>query len=470
MTDANRPDSAAPFTAPALPIHGVGTAPSCLSEDVRQRIAEQPLDWRAKGFPSGDELRTIADVRAQRPSLFDAGFATPIATLRASALTRNLETMERYCAASAIKFAPHGKTTMAPQIFDAQLAHGAWGITVATPHQARVADEFGVPQIFLANELVDPAGLAWVASRLADPAFRFLTYVDNPLVAAYVGELLDHHGAARPLDVVLEVGYMGGRTGTRSAQEADALAAAVQAIPQLRLVGVSGYEGGFGHSATDEIVAAVRHHLHDVRATGERLDAVGAIDADEVIVSAGSSSFFDLVAEELSGVMPSGRPTTTIIRSGGVISHDEGLYGEVSPFTRRDELRERAGGELETAVEVWSRVLSRPEPQLALLDVGKRDVPYDQRLPSIHRAYHRPGGAAPTAPESMTPITDVEDWEIVDTNDHHAYVRLPDSAVLAAGDLVALGITHPCTFFDKWRAIPVVTDDGTVTDVIQTYF
>ena len=40
-----------------------------------------------------------------------------------------------------------GKTTMAPKLFAMQLAGGAWGITVATAHQAVVADAHGVRRV-----------------------------------------------------------------------------------------------------------------------------------------------------------------------------------------------------------------------------------------------------------------------------------------------------------------------------------
>jgi D-serine deaminase-like pyridoxal phosphate-dependent protein len=61
---------------------------------------------------------------------------------------------------------PHGKTTMAPALFEAQLNAGAWGITVATAGQALACRAFGVPRVLLANELLDPGALAWIAGQL----------------------------------------------------------------------------------------------------------------------------------------------------------------------------------------------------------------------------------------------------------------------------------------------------------------
>jgi D-serine deaminase-like pyridoxal phosphate-dependent protein len=55
-------------------------------------------------------------------------------------------------------------------------------------------------------------------------------------------------------------------------------------------------------------------------------------------------------------------------------------------------------------------------------------------------------------------------------SDQHAFMQLPADAVLDPGDLVGLGISHPCTTLDKWRVIPVVDDDDRVTDVVHTFF
>ena len=469
------PDAAAD-TAGRPAIAGVGDADSVLGDRARSLIDTQELGWRAKGLPLDGRFAVAEDLRAARSSLFDAGFVTPVATLRASALEANLRAMAEYCAAStrdasSVLFAPHGKTTMSPQLFDAQLAHGAWGITLATPWQLRVAVEFGIPRMLLANELVDPAALGWVADTLLhDPDVTLLSYVDDLDVVDWGGELLAAHGAPRPLDVLLEVGYHGGRTGVRGAAAVDTLAAAVDDSPAHRLAGVAGYEGGFGHDATPETIAGIREHLREVRASAERLDAAGLLPGERVVLTAGGSSFFDLVVDELSGALSSGRPVDVIIRSGGVISHDEGLYGEVSPFVRRPELRELSGGALEAPTEIWARVLSRPEEELALLDVGRRDVPYDQRMPSVHRAFHAPGAQAPTTPAAMEALADADGWEVLKVDDQHGYLRLPATSPLASGDLVVLGITHPCTFFDKWRALPVVDDDGLILDVVHTYF
>lgn len=325
--------------------------------------------------------------------------------------------------------------------------------------------------LLLANEVVDPAALEWFAKELLpDPEVTLLSYVDDAAMVARGAEVLRRSGAPRPLEVLLEVGYAGGRTGVRDVERARAVGAAVAASAQHHLVGVAGYEGRIGNVASDSVLGAVRAHLRRLREVAEVLDAAELFSAETVVITAGGSAFFDVVVEELQGDLPSGRAVELIVRSGATVTHDDGLYGEVTPFRRRPELGRLAGGVLEEAISIWSRVLSRPEPDLAILDVGKRDVPHDAGLPTITRVIPQdtmPGHPSDAAGGSGA---DLSDWEIFDTNDQHAFVRIPGSAALAAGDLVVLSISHPCTFFDKWRFIPVIDDEGIIIDVIRTFF
>src|SRR5690625_84364 len=165
--------------------------------------------------------------------------------------------------------------------------------------------------------------------------------------------------------------------------------------------------------------------------------------------------FFDAVVAELAGGWGA-TPATVILRSGCYLAHDHGLYHVHSPLDGTD-----VAEPLRPALTVWSTVLSRPEPELALLDVGRRDASFDQGLP-VPLARVPAAGYNPTT----EPLTDAT---ITALNDQHAFVSLPPAAQLQVGDRVQLGISHPCTTFDKWRVIPVVRG-ATVTDVVHTYF
>ncbi|MFD5390216.1 amino acid deaminase [Streptomyces sp. NPDC056697] len=417
-------------------------------------LARERVDHRFKGLPPSAEGLTVGELAAERRSLFTGGFTTPVLALSAEALEHNLVAMERYSAAHGLAFAPHGKTSMAPQLFERQLAHGAWGITAAVPTQVRVYRAFGIQRIFLANEVVDATALHWLAAELdADPDFRFIAYVDSVRGVELMDAALREAGARRPVDVVVELGGgEGARTGVRTEAECRAVADAVGATGTLRLVGMAGYEAEVPKADGER----VRAWLRRLTALTAEFDAAGRFEGvDEVVVSAGGSAWFDAVADVLAELPTLSRPVLKLLRSGAYVSHDDGHYRHLTPFNRVPE-----EGELHPAFRLWAQVVSRPEPGQAFLNAGKRDAAYDLDLPApqlIRSA--RDGATRPATGLSITALSD-----------QHAWVRIADGTELEVGDWVALGLSHPCTSFDKWQLIPVAEADGTVTDYIRTFF
>ena len=430
-----------------------------LSESVAA-LREQPIGVCEKGF-GGIAPVTAADLARRQPPLFGGAFTMPLMVLRESALRQNVEAMAGYCAAAGVDLAPHGKTTMAPQLFAHQLAAGAWAITAATAGHMRTYRAFGVPRILLANELTDPAGIGWLAAEMAaDPGFGCYVYVDSLPGVQILDEAFTAAAPGRPLPVLVELGQPGGRTGCRDVAGALAVARAAAAAGGLRLAGAAGYEGSIGHEATPATLVAVAGFCRELRALGEQLRGL-VPGPDPLIITAGGSMFFDIVVRELStargtGQAPGPEPRI-VLRSGAYITHDHGLYAGLTPAG--PGWPDRSGPELDPAFELWSHVLSRPEPGLALLAAGRRDVAFDAGLPVPLRVRY-PGGGQASA-DGMT---------VTQLNDQHAYLSVPAAAALAPGDLVCLGISHPCTNFDKWRVIPVVDDGHRVVDAIHTFF
>jgi D-serine deaminase-like pyridoxal phosphate-dependent protein len=314
-----------------------------------------------------------------------------------------------------------------------------------------VARAFGVPRVFLANELVDAAALrALAADQDADPGFTFVCYVDSVRGVALMDAALTAAGARRPVDVVVELGAgEGARTGVRTEAEATAVAAAAAASPRLRLVGVAGYEGEVPAADPDR----VRAWLRRLTALAATLDTAGAFaDADRIIVSAGGSAWFDAVTEVFAGLPALSRPALPLLRSGAYVTHDDRHYARLTPFTR-------VRGHLEPAFRLWAQVVSRPSPTQAFLNAGKRDAPYDLGLPTP-AAVRAPSGLRPAPPG----------LRVSGISDQHLWLDVPPADPLEVGDLVSLGLSHPCTTFDKWPLIPVTTPDDTITDYVRTFF
>ncbi|GIG88276.1 alanine racemase [Plantactinospora endophytica] len=410
------------------------------------QLDEPALDWRAKGFWQPDPPVPDAVFAAAGHSLFGGAVTWPVLAVRRSAVAHNVATMADFCTRHGFSFAPHGKTTMAPSLLDAQLAAGAWAITMATASQLLACRALGVPRVLLANELLDPTPLRWLAGEL-DRGFEAYFFVDSVAgVEAIATALADQPGEA-PLRVLVELGFPGGRAGCRTVEQVVEVAEAVAATPRVRLDGVAGYEGGLPDDA------AVTAYLRRLRAAATEL-ARRRLVGPEVLVSAGGSAWFDLVAEELGGDWLAGHDLRVVLRSGAYVTHDHGFYAEHTPFHRIP-----GEGGLDAALELWAQVTSTPEPGLAIVGMGKRDASYDEGLPVPLRVRRRSGE-----------VHAVEGMSVDRLNDHHGYLAVPPGVEVHPGDLVCFGISHPCTAFDKWRAMPVVDDDHVIVDVLRTYF
>jgi D-serine dehydratase len=429
-------------------------------------LANQTLLPGTKGLPLTRAMRQ-GDIGTQGWNVLDGDTSFPVALLKQSALTNNLDWMRQFCVHAEVQLAPHGKTTMCPQLFDAQLANGAWGLTLATMNQVQIAYRFGVKRILLANQLVAPSDIRMALSLLADPAVELYVLVDSHAAITRLSDAIQaaSTGSEQPLRVLVELGFAGGRTGCRSSEQAVELAKAVAATPGLQLAGIEGYEGLLVSGDRNADLVAVRAFVRQLLELTMELDAAGLFAAPQILLSAGGSAYFDLVGSGFFSTSNWSRPLLPILRSGCYVTHDHGFYhGLIAEMQARDESLPKGG--LRPALEIWSMVQSRPEPTLAILTMGKRDASYDIELP-IPLMHHRPLNSGSPCPLPAG-------CRIEKMNDQHAYLRLPSDSDLCSelkvGDLLSCGISHPCTTFDKWPVLLVVDDDYVVQHAVNTFF
>src|SRR5262245_60902527 len=136
------------------------------------------LGAQHKSVPPTAWGMTVDEFLATKPHL--SQFATPLLTIDETAMSHNVAAMASWAADRGMGLAPHGKTTMAPQLWRRQLDAGAWGITLATPWQAQIARHYGVRRIMLANALVGSVSMAWLTDELSsDPDFEFYCWADS---------------------------------------------------------------------------------------------------------------------------------------------------------------------------------------------------------------------------------------------------------------------------------------------------
>ena len=378
------------------------------------------------------------------------GVSLPAAVIFEAALAHNIAWMQRFADDHGAKLAPHGKTTMTPALFRRQLDAGAWGITLAHAVQCDAAFQHGVTRLLMANQLVGAPNMAIVAG-LIERGANFHCLVDS--VANM--EALDRFfgGRGLTLQVLVELGVPGGRCGVRNESELTTLVDAIAAAPALTLCGIEGYEGLIGGEHT---VDSIRSYGRRLVATVRHLRDSGAFAGRTPIITAAGSQWFDLIAEAFDQADLRDH-CTPVLRPGCYVVHDHRSYRDAMAEVkaRHPELE----GQLEPALAVFAHVQSLPEPGVAVVAMGKRDISIDPDLP-MPLQRHRPG--APALPLAGCSVRKVMD--------QHAMMVIPEPADLRIGDIVSFGASHPCLTFDKWRQVLLVNDDLQVQEVMPTFF
>ncbi|MBW4028011.1 MAG: amino acid deaminase [Acidobacteria bacterium] len=405
-----------------------------------------------KGICSLESPATVEEVVARGLNLLREDLMLPAAVLLSNRLEHNLAWMQRFARASGVQLAPHGKTTMAPALFEKQLKAGAWGITVATAQQARVAAEYGVRRILMANQLVGRQNMTTVSHLL--PGCEFFCLVDSAAQVELLGAFFKAQG--QRLNVLVELGSDGGRAGVRNQQQLEEVLDALGRWPgSLALCGVEVYEGVLDNEA------AVRLFLDEVVETAREIAVSRGFDRSPFLLTGAGSAWYDVVAE-VFGAAAKGLKAEIILRPGCYLTHDVGIYRLAQQeIEARSALAAELAPGLQPAMQLWAYVQSIPEPQKAIITLGKRDAAFDAGLP-VPTLHCRPG--------NMQPLPALPGWKLTRMMDQHAYLAIDEEDDLRVGDMIGFDISHPCLTFDKWRWIAVVDENYNVMDMVETYF
>jgi D-serine dehydratase len=407
---------------------------------VENLFANSVIESTYKSFPITSYGKNLTHFLAAKPNIFSADFQFPLMVLKQSALDNNILTMATYCKSIGAQLAPHVKTTMSPEIAQMQVRAGAYGLTVANFWQAQIFLNFGFRKLIIANEVVDPTAIIKISEINKSKEGEILFYVDS--LAGL--ELVQKHTPETGLqNLLIEIGVKDGRGGVRELALVAQIANLIKSDSRFRLSGVTGFEGSVPTAARS------RKGERDIKKFCQKIVEAAELiypgsSTEPFIISAGGSAYFEIVAQELNKFS---KPKLLLLRSGGYVTHDSKYYEQIYPATALSK-------KFQPAIEVWTQVLSTPQPGFGVLNIGKRDVGNDL------------GNPMPFA--KFNGSLDSFSGEVVKLNDQHGYLK--SKADFKVGDLVGLGISHPCTTFDKWRLIPVVNDSYDVVDCFHTFF
>lgn len=428
---------------------------------------QQPVNTLTKGLGTLKKTALMADIAAQGWNILREDVSLPVAVLSEERMMHNLNWMREFINRYQLKLAPHGKTTMSPELYQLQLEHGAWGITLATAPQVNVAFHHGIRRVIMANQLVGKSNMAMIAELLRrDPDFDFTCIVDSADNVDTLGEYFAAHN--QQLRILIEYGAEGGRTGIRNEWQEQQVLAAIKRWPQsLALVGVEIYEGVLN----DE--ALIRTFLQHVMQRTHVLAEAGEFKESTVVLTGAGSAWYDVVAEEFSRHhrwLDSQQrfQLDVILRSGCYVTHDVGIYQQANQRVKSNNpVAREMQGSLMPALQVWAYVQSLPEPGKAIVGLGKRDAAFDAGYPVVS-AHFRPQRAQQSGYATAVPAP--QEWKIFAMMDQHAFMSVPAGADIQVGDLLSFDISHPCLTFDKWRQLLLVNEQLDVTGAITTWF
>lgn len=398
------------------------------------------IEGKFKGFPIDSYGKTLEQFLATKPNLFTANFQFPIMVLKESAVKNNIAQMMSFCNSVNAELAPHVKTTMSPQLAQMQVAAGARALTVANFWQGSIFLKHGFKNLIIANEVLDPTAIAEIAKINKQKQAEIIFYVDSILALEIIQKFTPLAGEQ---NLFIEIGAENGRGGVRELSLVEQLAQRIKTDQRLNLIGVTGFEGAVPDAARG------RRGERKISKFCQKIVAAAELaypyKSDQpFVISAGGSAYFDIVARELNKFE---KPRRLLLRSGGYITHDHKYYEEIYPFASTNR-------SFQPAIEVWGQVISKPERDFGVLNLGKRDIGNDLHNPIPIKSYDGQVKSFSAVIEKL--------------NDQHGYLRGKQEFSLA--QLIGLGISHPCTTFDKWGLIPLVNDDYDLIDCMQTFF
>jgi D-serine deaminase-like pyridoxal phosphate-dependent protein len=343
------------------------------------------------------------------------GVDTPALLLDLDALRHNIDTMASFFAGKHCQLRPHFKSHKCTRIARMQLDAGAVGITCAKLGEAEVLADAGIRNLLIANQIVGPLKIARLMElcRRADP----MVAVDS---AENVRMLSAHAQAADvSLGVLVEVDIGMGRCGVQPGQPALELARLVVSCPGLRFEGLQGYEG----------------HCVDLREEKERTEKTRA--AIKLLVDTRR-----LIERSGIGVhIVSGGGTGTYALNGIYDGIDEVQAGS---YAAMDWWYTDICPEFRQAMSILATVISRPKPDIAIIDVGRKGVGAEWGPP---RMKNLAGG------------------EVVSFgSEEHMILRLPQGMDVKIGERIEIIPSHGCTTSNLYREF-AVHQNGRVVDV-----
>jgi D-serine deaminase-like pyridoxal phosphate-dependent protein len=319
---------------------------------------------------------------------------TPALILELDPFERNLRRLHESLAGQTVSVRPHAKSHKCPQIAMRQMALGAVGVCCQKVSEAEAMVEGGVPDVLIANEVVGATKLRRLAA-LATQARVEVCVDDADNVRALDAAARE---AGVTLGVLVEINVGANRCGVEPGEPAVKLARQIAESANLRFAGLQAYHGSAQHlRKVADRRAAIEHAIEQVTLTREMLDAAG-----------------------IACPKATGAGTGTYLFEASSAAYDElqaGSYIFMDADYARNEWTESGMPRFEHSLFVWTTVMSRTNPERAIVDAGLKASSIDSGMPRV-----ADGGPA----------------EYIKASDEHGVIQLNGAPGYAVGDKLKL--------------------------------
>lgn len=342
---------------------------------------------------------------------------TPALLLDRQALEANLEKMAAYFRSRPCKLRPHFKSHKCTTLTRRQLAAGAVGITCAKLGEAEALAAAGVTDILIANQIVGPIKVR----RLVE-----LAKSSRPMVAVDSAEnirmIAEHaRNASVSVRMLVEVNIGMNRCGVAPGEPALELARLIASLEGLKFEGLQGYEG----------------HIVDLPDLAERTAKTRAA----MLALVETRRLIERTGPPVNIVSGGGTGTYTI--TGNIEGVDEVQAGS---YAAMDWYYRNLRPEFAQAQTILCTIISRPSPNRAVIDVGRKGVGAEFGPP---RPLAR--GAFAGQIESFG-------------SEEHAVITLSQNDSVRIGDKVEIIPSHGCTTCNLYHEY-VLHEGGKVCEV-----
>ncbi|MCA9263255.1 MAG: DSD1 family PLP-dependent enzyme [Planctomycetales bacterium] len=281
---------------------------------------------------------------------------TPCLALDLDRFDANVQSMVATCRRHGVAWRPHAKCHKSPIIARWLIDAGANGITCATVREVEMMADAGVRDLLLANMVAGALKL----QRLARAARQsdVIVCIDHLEQAQQLAAVAESTDVTFRILIELEIGLR--RVGVIPDDRVIRLAQQIRSTPRLEFSGLMAYEG---HLLTiddpGEKLRAIRAALGPVTELKHQLVAEGLPCP---IVSCGGTGSYPITVQI---------PGITEVQAGGAIFMDA-FYRDKCQIS-----------ELQNALTVVSTVVSRPSPDRAVIDAGRKAMNIEIHPPQV---------------------------------------------------------------------------------------